>query len=91
MSDEFKVGDIVAAKTAQGDIDVDSLGHVVRNYGTSITVWYLNGGTSYYRNTEGYYDPKDLVKLDVYQLYKIIQLSPLWNKSIYLSEKKRGV
>lgn len=84
LYEELKIGDIVCAKTENGDLDVKTLGQITKILPKSeyegmtvITVAHYYEGMN---NRSGYthYAPKDLSLLDTRILYHIMCLMPKW-------------
>lgn len=84
LYEELKIGDIVCAKTENGDLDVNTLGQITKILPKSeyedMKVIIVHHYYEEKSKTPGfdYYSPKELAILDVRILYHIMCLGPKW-------------
>lgn len=83
--DDIHIGEIVCAKLNDVDIDVNSLGQVIKKLDKSIYDDMKVIGVDYFHRTRqlsreypGIYAPNELVKLSIKQLYHIMKYEQIW-------------
>lgn len=92
--EEIEVGDIVCAKTVFGDLDIKTLGQVIEKLEKSSYDEMKVICVSHYYNVQnvanfGDYAPKELSKLDVQILYKIMNTQKSFSHFSNLAIRRR--